>query len=122
MCIHSPVLGLVGSIFINQVGIICSSILSSVSFFDCWMAPGGRWCCQTMFGTPDVAIVLQLLEDGEPLRVICRILDVPPSVVSRLWRSYKETGECTRRQGKVVHGCQPQCNTVFLSCILVAIT
>ena len=52
--------------------------------FDCWMSPDGRWCCQMMFGTPDVARVMQLLEDRERLRVIPRILYLPPSVVNRL--------------------------------------
>ena len=37
-----------------------------------------------MVGTPDVAKVMQLLEDGERLRVIPRILYFPPSVVNRL--------------------------------------
>ena len=60
----------------------------------------GRWCCQTIFGRPDIARVMQQLEDGERLRVVARRLHLPPSVVGRLWRSYKETGEYTRRQGQ----------------------
>ena len=44
-------------------------------------------------GPSDVARVMQLLEDYERLRVVAQILDVSPSVVSRLWRSYQETGE-----------------------------
>ena len=63
------------------------------------MTHDGRWCCQTIFGSPDIARVMQLLEDGERLRVVARILHLPPSVVGRLWRSYQETGEYTRRQG-----------------------
>ena len=51
---------------------------------DCWMSLDGRWSCQTIFGTNDVARVMQLLEDGEHLRVIARILYLPPSVVNRL--------------------------------------
>ena len=49
---------------------------------------------------PDVARAVQLLEDGERLRVVARRLDVSPSVVSRLWRRYQETGEYTRREGQ----------------------
>ena len=30
--------------------------------FDCWMSLDDRWCCQTIFGRPDVARVMQLLE------------------------------------------------------------
>ena len=42
----------------------------------------------TTFGRPDIARVMQLLEDGERLRVVARRLHLPPSVVSRLWISY----------------------------------
>ena len=66
--------------------------------FDCWMIHDDRWCCQTIFGRPDIARVTHLLEDGEQLRVVDRILYLPPRVVGRLWISYQETGECTRRQ------------------------
>ena len=41
---------------------------------------------------PDVARAVQLLEDGERLRVVARRLGVSPSIVSRLWRRYRETG------------------------------
>ena len=64
------------------------------------MIHDGRWCCQTIFGCPDIARVMQQLEDGERLRVVARRLHLPPSVVGRLWRIYKETGEFTRRQGQ----------------------
>ena len=64
------------------------------------MTHNGWWCCQTIFGTPDVARVTHLLEDVERLRVIDRRLYLPPSVVDRLWRSYQETGKCTRRHGQ----------------------
>ena len=54
-----------------------------------------------IFGHPDFASrVMKLLEDGERLRVVARRLHVPPRVVGRLWRSYHETGEYTRRQGQ----------------------
>ena len=52
--------------------------------FDCWMSLDGRRSCHTNFGTNDVARVMQLLEDGERLRVIPRILYLPPNVVNRL--------------------------------------
>ena len=60
----------------------------------------GRWCCQTIFWRPSIARVMHLLEDVERLRVVARILRLPPSVVVRLWRSYQENGEYTRRQGQ----------------------
>ena len=68
--------------------------------FDCWMTHDGRWCCQTIFGRPDIARVMQLPEDGERLRLVARICYLPPSVVDRLWKSYQETREYTRRQGQ----------------------
>ena len=52
--------------------------------FDCWMTHNGWCCCQTIFGTPDVARVMQLLQDGELLRVTPRRLYLLPSVVNRL--------------------------------------
>ena len=68
--------------------------------FDCWITNEGRWRCQTIFGRPDIAKVMQLLDDDERHRVVARILHLPPGVVSRLWRSYQDTGEYTRRQGQ----------------------
>ena len=53
-----------------------------------------------IFGRHNIARVMQLLADGARLRVVVRILYFPPSVVGRLWRSYQETGEYTRRQGQ----------------------
>ena len=41
-----------------------------------------------MVGPSAVARAMKLLEDDEPLRVVAQRLDVSPSVVSRLWRSY----------------------------------
>ena len=41
-------------------------------------------------------------------------LDVSPSVVGRLWRSYQETGEYTRNRVNAVPWWQPQNQTVFL--------
>ena len=34
----------------------------------------GRWCGQTILGRPDIARVMQLLEDGQRLRVVVRVL------------------------------------------------
>ena len=69
--------------------------------FDCLMTHDGPWSCHTICGRgrPDIARVMQLLADGARLRVVARILYFPPSVVGRLWRSYQDTGEYTRRQG-----------------------
>ena len=64
------------------------------------MAPDGRWYCQTIFGPPDVARVMQLLEDGERLRVVARRRDVSPNIVSGVRRSYQENGEYINRQGQ----------------------
>ena len=89
---------------INQVGSTCASFWFSVSFFDCWMAIDGRWCCWTIVGPCDVARIMQLLEDDERLRVVARRLDVSPSVVIRLWISYQETGEYTRNRVNAVPG------------------
>ena len=64
--------------------------------FDCWMSPDGRWCCRTIFGHPDVARVMQLIEDGERLRVVAWLCDVSPNIVSGVrssyWRVYQHTG------------------------------
>ena len=68
--------------------------------FDCWMTHDGRWCCQTMSGTPGVARVMQLLEDGDRLRVIPQRLYLPQRLVNRLQISYRETRECRPGQGR----------------------
>ena len=52
-----------------------------------WVARVGEWRCQMIFGPPDVARIMQLLEDGERLRMVAGRHDVSPSVVSRLWIS-----------------------------------
>ena len=72
--------------------------------FDCWMAHRGRWCCRTIVGPSGVARVMQLLEDDEWHRMVARRLDVSPSVVSRLWKSYQDTGVYTRNWAKAVPG------------------
>ena len=76
---------------------MCVNYVFCVVFY-CWMAPDGRWCCQMIFGRPDIAGIMQLLEDGERLRMVARRHDVSPSIVIQLWRSYQESGEYTRRQ------------------------
>ena len=78
---------------------ICVNYVFGV-VFDCWVTHDGRCCCQKTFGHPDIARVMQLLEDGERFRVVAQILHLPQSVVGQLWRSYQETGEYTRRQGQ----------------------
>ena len=90
--------------------------------FDCWMIHDGRWCWQTIFGRPDIASVMQLLEDGERFRVVARRLHFPPSVVGRLWRSYQDTGEYTRRQGQGRSRVTTTLQDRLSSCCLVAIT
>ena len=40
-----------------------------------------------IFGPPDVARIMQLLEDGKLLRMVARRHDVSPSIVSRVWIS-----------------------------------
>ena len=65
---------------------MCVKCVFSV-VFDCWMARVGQWRCQMIFGPPDVARIMQLLEDGERLRMVARRHDVTPSIVSRLWIS-----------------------------------
>ena len=51
------------------------------------MARVGEWRCQMIFGPPDVARIMQLLEDGERIRMVPGRHDVSPSIVSRLWIS-----------------------------------
>ena len=62
---------------------MCGNYVSCV-VFDCWMTRDGPWCCQMICGRPDVASVMQLLEDGERLRVIPNRVYLPPSFVDRL--------------------------------------
>ena len=85
---------------INQVDSTRASVM-----FSAWCLIAG-WvlifvgAARQHLDLPDVARAVQLLEDGERLRVVARRLDVSPSVVSRLWRRYQETGEYTRREGQ----------------------
>ena len=86
-----------GGSSVPSLSYMCVTFVFCV-IFHCWMAPHGRWCCRAMVGPSDVARIMQLLEDDERSRVVARILDVSPSVVSRLWRSYQETGEYIRNR------------------------
>ena len=81
--------GSVGSIIIKPKDQYMCGNYVFCFVFDCWMTLDGRWCCQAIFGRPDVARVMQLLEDSERLRVIPRILYLPPSVVT----DYKLPGD-----------------------------
>ena len=62
------------------------------------MTHDGQWCCRTIVGPSNVAIVMQLLEDDERLRVVALRLDVSPKVVIRQCISYQESGQYTRIQ------------------------
>uniref|UniRef100_A0A8K9V1T1 Tc1-like transposase DDE domain-containing protein n=1 Tax=Oncorhynchus mykiss TaxID=8022 RepID=A0A8K9V1T1_ONCMY len=46
-----------------------------------------------------VAQVVQLIQDGTPMRAVARRFAVSLSVVSRAWRRYQETGQYIRRRG-----------------------
>ena len=58
------------------------------------MAPGGRWCCQTIFGPPGIARVMRMLEDSERLRVVARRRD-----------TYKLSGDCSRMTTPIQYRC-----------------
>lgn len=45
----------------------------------------------------EVAQGVQLIQNGSSIRAVARRFDVSPSVVSRAWRRYQETGQYTRR-------------------------
>ena len=85
---------------INQVDSTCASVMFSASYLIAGWLLIFAGAARRHMGLPDVARALQLIEDGERLRVVARTLGVPPSVVSRLYRRYQETGEYTRRQGE----------------------
>ena len=36
------------------------------------MAPDGRWCCRTIVGPSDVAMIMQMLDYDEQLRAVAR--------------------------------------------------
>ena len=49
---------------------------------------------------PEVAQVVQLLQDGTSMRAVARRFDVSPSTISRAWRRFQETGSYSRRAGQ----------------------
>ncbi|GFT64528.1 transposable element Tcb2 transposase [Trichonephila clavipes] len=46
--------------------------------------------------------IIGKIEEGRKITDVARVLDIPHSVVSRLWKSFKTTGMCSRRHGEVV--------------------
>ena len=49
---------------------------------------------------PEVAQIVQLLQDGTSMRAVARRFDVSPSTISRAWRRFQETGSYSRRAGQ----------------------
>ncbi|GFY18629.1 transposable element Tcb2 transposase [Trichonephila clavipes] len=48
------------------------------------------------------ARIIGKIEEGRKITDVARELDIAHSVVSRLWKSFKTTGMCSRRHGEVV--------------------
>ncbi|GFV59202.1 hypothetical protein TNCV_2339431 [Trichonephila clavipes] len=46
--------------------------------------------------------IIGKIEEGRKITDVAREYDIAHSVVSRLWKSYKTTGMCSRRHGEVV--------------------
>ncbi|GFU59736.1 transposable element Tc1 transposase [Trichonephila clavipes] len=46
--------------------------------------------------------IIGKIEEGRKIRDVAREFDIAHSVVSRLWKSFKTTGMCSRRHGEVV--------------------
>ncbi|GFU82188.1 transposable element Tcb2 transposase [Trichonephila clavipes] len=46
--------------------------------------------------------IIGKIEEGQKITGVAREFDIAQSVVSRLWKSFKTTGMCSRRHGKVV--------------------
>ncbi|GFS60034.1 hypothetical protein TNCV_3455961 [Trichonephila clavipes] len=46
--------------------------------------------------------IIGKIEEGRKLTDVAREFDIAHSVVSRLWKSFKTTGICSRRYGEVV--------------------
>ncbi|GFU75568.1 transposable element Tcb1 transposase [Trichonephila clavipes] len=46
--------------------------------------------------------IIGKIEEGRKITDVAREIDIAHSVVSRLWKSFKTTGMCSRRQGEVV--------------------
>ncbi|GFU44755.1 hypothetical protein TNCV_2220691 [Trichonephila clavipes] len=49
-----------------------------------------------------VAELLERSKKGEKKKKVAREFDIAHSVVSRLWKSFKTTGMCSRRHGEIV--------------------
>ncbi|GFU44808.1 hypothetical protein TNCV_3633241 [Trichonephila clavipes] len=49
-----------------------------------------------------VAGIIGKIEEGRKITDVAREFDIAHSVVSRLWKSFKTTGMCSRRHGEVV--------------------
>ncbi|GFU08118.1 transposable element Tcb1 transposase [Trichonephila clavipes] len=46
--------------------------------------------------------IIGKIEEGRKIKKVAREFDIAHSVVSRLWKSFKTTGMCSRRHGEVV--------------------
>ncbi|GFX60986.1 hypothetical protein TNCV_2366641 [Trichonephila clavipes] len=46
--------------------------------------------------------IIRKIEEGQKITDVAREFDIARSVVSRLWKSFKTTGMCSRRHGEVV--------------------
>ncbi|GFX39591.1 hypothetical protein TNCV_2103351 [Trichonephila clavipes] len=46
--------------------------------------------------------IIGKIEEGRKITDVAREFDITHSVVSRLWKSFKTTGMCSRRHGEVV--------------------
>ncbi|GFU76536.1 transposable element Tcb1 transposase [Trichonephila clavipes] len=46
--------------------------------------------------------IIGKIEEGQKITDVAREFDITQSVVSRLWKSFKTTGMCSRRHGEVV--------------------
>ncbi|GFX25848.1 hypothetical protein TNCV_2639921 [Trichonephila clavipes] len=46
--------------------------------------------------------IIGKIEEGRKITDVAREFDIAHSVVSRLWKSFKTTGMCSRRHGEVV--------------------
>ncbi|GFY33204.1 transposable element Tcb2 transposase [Trichonephila clavipes] len=46
--------------------------------------------------------IIEKIEEGRKITDVAREFDIAHSVVSRLWKSFKTTGMCSRRHGEVV--------------------
>ncbi|GFS98008.1 transposable element Tcb1 transposase [Trichonephila clavipes] len=47
-------------------------------------------------------LIIGKIEEGRKITDVAREFDIAHSVVSRLWKSFKTTGMCSRRHGEVV--------------------